>query len=883
VNADRHLLLGRPLPGGGGRWLALDLMAGTKVWETAGSADVPAEAPGAFLVAGRGEPYLESVAGGVRVSEELLWSLLDPLGAGRDPRALPAEPSAAAAALRDERRRFLVGWHGWHALPRDVRAACRGLWTTHAPALVPLLDLLETPPAADSLPEPPVRQKTATPAEPLPAEAEALGRWLAAPDGLGACYGEGFAPRAEQAEMGRLVAAALAADRALALEAGTGVGKTLAYLAALVGAVRDGGRRAVVSTHTRALQSQLLEQDLPRLAGHLGGGRFALLMGRRNYLCLRQRLAYLTRPVEDIEGALRAAAFRVWLATTAEGTRDEVAAHPLLAPDLRELFDAPEPCLPGACYEGDRCHVQRARRRARRADLLVVNHSLLMHDLAAGGTLIGDRDHLVVDEAHRLPAVALDCSAVVCGSRRWDDLEKLVGRIATAGTPERITLTVSRLAVLGPEGKAAADACAAFAAALARAGGSWGRWWQALAATVDEELPATGRTPGRRRVGDKDVAFAGLRAETTALLEDLARTSEVFAGLAAAAGTLAEPGPQLEDDLAVLGQAGQLVRDLHHDVRFLMTDPTPDWVTWIEPGPRRGLRLLGATRLEAGALLREHWLETSCRPVMTSATLAVGEDFTHMLGELGLTRRRPPAETALVPSPFDYRTQTLVLVPSRFPAPEERNFGLAVGEVLRELAVRTGRKTMGLFTSYRLLAEVARELEAAGLGVGEGTEPAVLVQETGGSAAALATRFRRLSRAVLLGTTTFWEGVDFPGDDLEILVVTKLPFLVPNDPWVEARCQRLEAAGENPFTSFMVRDAVLRLRQGCGRLIRRPTDRGIVVVLDTRLHTRNYGTTFLNALPAMPAGFGDTNELLARVETFFEEQSPRGPGPGGPS
>jgi ATP-dependent DNA helicase DinG len=222
-----------------------------------------------------------------------------------------------------------------------------------------------------------------------------------------------------------------------------------------------------------------------------------------------------------------------------------------------------------------------------------------------------------------------------------------------------------------------------------------------------------------------------------------------------------------------------------------------------------------------------------------------------------------------------------VLVPNRFPSPEAPDFGRAVSDVLGELARRTGRKTMGLFTSYRLVAETARELAAAGLGGTGGDATALLVQEPGGSAAALASRFRRLARAVLLGTATFWEGVDFPGDDLEILVVTKLPFLVPSDPWVEARCQRLEAAGENAFTSFMVRDAVLRLRQGCGRLIRRPDDRGVVIVLDTRLHTRSYGTTFLNALPAMPAGFGDTADLLDRVQAFFARETPRKTGPGG--
>jgi len=303
-----------------------------------------------------------------------------------------------------------------------------------------------------------------------------------------------------------------------------------------------------------------------------------------------------------------------------------------------------------------------------------------------------------------------------------------------------------------------------------------------------------------------------------------------------------------------------------------MADEDEGWVTWLEPAPRHGARLLGATPLEAGDLLRDYWSEADTHPVMTSATLAVGEDFGHMLGELGLDRRRPATEARSCPSPFDYHRQSLVLVPGRFAAPEAADFGRAVGEVVRDLALHTGRKTLGLFTSYRMIADAAEVLQAAGLDERPDAargRPALLVQRPQGATGALAERFRRLDRAVLLGTATFWEGVDFPGEDLEILVVAKLPFLVPNDPWVEARYDRLSAAGENPFTSFMVRDAVLRLRQGFGRLIRRPSDRGVVVILDTRLHTRNYGATFLSALPVMPTGFGDAAELLERVDRFF--------------
>jgi ATP-dependent DNA helicase DinG len=193
---------------------------------------------------------------------------------------------------------------------------------------------------------------------------------------------------------------------------------------------------------------------------------------------------------------------------------------------------------------------------------------------------------------------------------------------------------------------------------------------------------------------------------------------------------------------------------------------------------------------------------------------------------------------------------------------------------MRDLALGVPRKTMGLFTSYRLIRQAAEIMNQAGMSedaaFGGGDLPVLLTQNPRSATGTLLNRFRLHARAVLLGTSTFWEGVDFPGQDLEILVVTKLPFLVPSDPWVEARCEKVAAAGDNPFTSFMVRDAVLRLRQGFGRLIRRTGDRGVVIILDNRLHTKNYGATFLNALPVMPVTFGDTADLLERVEDFFK-------------
>jgi ATP-dependent DNA helicase DinG len=877
MTTDRDLLLVRPwVRPGRHYWLALDLLSGDRVHHLKAPDMVPPACPGAIIVSEAHGDCRELPGDSLFVPEGVLWSLLDPLRAAPVPDEDQADQVAVEAALRAAARRFRERIAWWRKLPGDLRQSCRQTLQGRQPDLGLLLALFDTAPVPpDAGQERELAADVTVPREPvapLDPDPEAVFRWLGDPEGLGRFYGPEFHPRTEQAEMGREVAGALVSGQALMIEAGTGVGKTLAYLAPLVASITAREARAVVSTHTRALQSQILDQDLPRLRPLLGDRRFALLMGSRNYLCLRQRMSYLSRPLENTADALRAVAFRLWLEATSAGMRDELADHPLLSDDVGPLFDAPDLCLPGQCYDGDRCFVQNARRRAREADLLVVNHALLLADQKQGHTLIGDVDFLVVDEAHRLPAVTLEATAVACGPWRLGEVEDLVGRASgPLGQPERVLLAAARLTTHGPEGEKAAASCEDFGRSAKRVFDAFGKWWSALGARVDEVLPPSGRGPGRIRVRDKDEAFACLRTETLALLEELSEASGAFARLAGHASVLDDLAGGLEDDLAQLAQAGQLLRLLHAEVDFLMNDPDEDWVTWVDPSPRRGLRRLGATLLEAGGVLRDFWLNSRCQPVMTSATLAVGEDFSHMLDELGLSRRRPPTMTSVCPSPFNFHEQCLVLTPAHFPDPGAPHFGRAVGEVIRDLAQGMPRKIMGLFTSYRMIGDAAEVLAQAGLGAEPSVagSPAVLAQTPRSGTGALLGSFRRHPRAVLLGTSTFWEGVDFPGEDLEILVVTKLPFLVPNDPWVEARCEKVAAAGENPFTYFMVRDAVLRLRQGFGRLIRRTSDRGVVIILDNRLHTKNYGTTFLSALPVIPASFGDNADLLKRVHDFF--------------
>ncbi len=860
-------------------WMALDLSGSGKVFELTDSQTPPEGLPNPILVALGDGSCSMLPGGGLLVSESVLWSLLDPLQPRAFQEAASTSRLAAEADLRELSLRFRIRVMWWQGLKSSATEGCRRLVKGRRPDLNPLLDIL------DELPLGPMVPKTSENSEITPATKDL--EHLSPPGGssdmhaffldehcLGSLYGDNFLPREQQAVMGHDVAAALENGDALMIEAGTGVGKTLAYLVPLISTIRRLGTRAVISTYTKALQSQILQQDLPRLEPLLQDHRFNLLMGRNNYLCLRQRLAFFYRPVENLHQALKAASFRLWLQVTSEGMRAELDNHPLLGDDLDRIFFRSDMCLPGQCYEGKKCFVQRARRRARGSDLLVVNHSLLMQDLRAGHTLLGEIDHLVVDEAHRLPLVALESHAVVCGRWRLDEIAELLGRAKRDSQRfDRLDLLSVRLGAIDQDGAKAASAVEDFSSATRQVFSAFRKWWQALGDRVDEVMPAGVLRQGRARVRDKDEAFGDLRLQTGDLLDTLAESDNVFGRVKRTTEVLEDLSSGLEDDLAQVAAAGQMLRQLHQDVRFLTTTEDEDWVTWVEPGLESGLRVLGATLLEAGRILKEYWGEAEFAPIMTSATLAVGEDFSHLMGELGLTRRHPPTLTATCPSPFDYSRQVSILTPRYFPAPGDADFGQAVGEVMLALGMNSDHKTMGLYTSYRMIKQSVAVLSEAGLTADERTScgPVVLAQAPRTESSSMLERFRRHRRAMLLGTATFWEGVDFPGRDLEILVVTKLPFLVPNDPWVEARCEKVAAAGENPFTNFMVRDAILRLRQGFGRLIRRMGDRGIVIILDNRLHTKNYGVTFLGALPAVPASFDDADDLIARVDNFFNQ------------
>jgi ATP-dependent DNA helicase DinG len=614
--------------------------------------------------------------------------------------------------------------------------------------------------------------------------------------GLLACSLAGFRPREGQRHMAEAVAGALDARGILLVEAGTGTGKTYAYLAPVL----EAGLKVVVSTGTKTLQDQLFRRDLPALSGALGRPvHVALLKGRANYLC-RHRLALA---LEEGPGAgrdtRRLAKIQAWAAVTARGEIAEVAGIPEDAPVWARVTSNADNCLGQECPEFQRCHVVKARREAMKADVVVVNHHLLLADLALKeegfGELLPGADAVVVDEAHQLPEIAARFFAVSVGTRQ----------------------------VLALVGDARAEALKA------------GAWQPSLEAAVDgleRAARETAVTLADAR-GSARLAWAELPAEADARL----------AALAAAAGTLAEQLAALGGASAGLDAVERRARALAARATTVRTGGEGFELRWAETARRSAS--FHAAPIDAGRALAEHITQRACGWIFTSATLAVGEDFSPFLDRLGLADGE--AETLQLESPFDFRQRTRLYVPGGMPQPADPGYTRRVVEVALPLLEASGGRAFLLFTSHRALQAAAALLRPRAEALGF----PVLVQGDEPRARLLAS-FRRLGNAVLLGTQSFWEGVDVKGPALSVVLIDKLPFAAPDDPLLKARLDAAREAGREPFRDVQLPQAVLSLKQGIGRLIRDADDAGLAVVCDPRLLGKGYGRVFLASLPPMP-------------------------------
>lgn len=605
----------------------------------------------------------------------------------------------------------------------------------------------------------------------------------------------GYEPRPGQMEMACAVEEVLRDGGSLMVEAGTGTGKTLAYLVPAIAS----GRRVIVSTGTRNLQDQILLKDLPFLKER-AGMRFSacLVKGRDNYLCRYRFARFVQQPLVEIpseESYLPG--IRRWARTTRTGDRAEIADLPDGLRLWRDVNARADTCTGAKCPEYDLCWLNQARRRAQDSQLVIVNHHLLFADLAVRtsfGSVLPDYDTAIFDEAHRLEEVATSFFGVVLSTAQLEDLARDVERL---------------LAAAGSGGTGGAGV-----GLLVR---------EASRAFFEELVRSYGEEPGRHPFLPPERGGPRLDREAAALeqaLEEVRRE-----GSRAAAGDTAQ---------AVADRA----RELSAALAFLMARGSPEFVYQVEVrGRRQGA--LQAAPVDVSGLLRDSLFSRLRASVLTSATLVVDGSFAFFQSRLGLERAR----TLAVASPFDLARQAVLYLPRGLPEPREPGYLPRALEEIRALLEITRGRAFLLFTSYAVMERVRAALE------GEGRWPLFVQGE--GSRAALVQRFREREGegAVLLGTSSFWQGVDVPGEALSLVVIDKLPFDVPTDPLVAARMDRIRRNGGDPFADYQTPMAVLGLKQGLGRLIRSGSDRGILAVLDSRLRSRSYGGTFLRSLP----------------------------------
>ena len=630
-----------------------------------------------------------------------------------------------------------------------------------------------------------------------------------------------FVERAEQLAMAQAVAQAIVQRAALVAEAGTGVGKTFAYLVPLL----LSGRRALVSTATKSLQDQLFLRDLPRLTRALRRpARLALLKGRASYLCLRrldQSRQSATLPDRFSVRAL--ARIEQWATATRSGDLAELEGLDERSPVIPLVTSTRENCLGTECPSYRDCHVMHARRDAMSADLVVINHHLFFADLALRDSgvaeLLPTVDAVVFDEAHQLVETGVQFLGVQLGTSQLIDFARDL-----------------------------------LAAGLSQARGL--RDWPALAAACEHaarDLRLACAGPLREQRGivklawDERATVPGFEVALQALAGALQR-------IVAALDELIGAAP----DLARLSQRAS---DLAQRALQFADAALPERVRWIDVGPRDA-RLVESP-LDIRELLIEQRAGAARCWIFTSATLGDDERLTWFSEAAALE----DAAKLRVDSPFDYRAHARVWVPPGLPKPNDPRHPQAIGELAAKLAARLGGRTFVLTTTLRVLEPIAQALRDAAERDGAALE--VLVQGTQ-PRRVLLERFISGRGRVLVGSQSFWEGIDVPGEALQCVLIDKLPFPPPNDPLVQARAGALRARGRDPFNDYFVADAAVSLKQGAGRLIRHEDDRGLLVIGDVRVRQMGYGKRLLRALPPMTP-LHDEADVLAWLDELAAE------------
>ena len=674
----------------------------------------------------------------------------------------------------------------------------------------------------------------------------------------------GFEERNQQLRMAVKAGEAFAEGGQYLIEAGTGVGKSLAYLLpAALHALRNEDR-VVVSTNTINLQEQILTKDIPQLRRMLvaagvieseGDLRVSLLKGRGNYLCLRRLAANAAMAAGDPDFAHLSAAMYLWLPETTTGDRSELSLEHNDYITWPRISAAETDCLArqNTYVRDGSCFLLRARKTAESAHIIVVNHALLLADLASNGSAIPSFQNLVVDEAHNLEEVATRQFGAVHTRRRFGDALDAIHRAPSRDHREG---GVAALLLSLPEG-AQHDFGNRIADATHEAGLLATTYFLALG-----ELTASS-APGEEERLRITHTIRGMDQWSTVegAWETLAKALANVSRLMAESATSLSSSAVSDEPDVLAGEvlsAARRLDEMRSSVASLMSSDQQDFVTWVaREFDRSGS--LNAAPLDAGPRLEEELFARKRTVIATSATLSAAGDMRYMARRLGLAE----AETLELGSPFDYRASTLLTAFDGIPEPNEAGYDQAVASTITKLARASEGRALALFTSHAALRRVAallrEELEDDGI--------TVLVQGVDGNPRRLTEHLMTHPKSLILGTQSFWEGVDIRGEALSLLIIARLPFAVPTDPVYVARSELFE----DSFNDYALPNAILRFRQGFGRLIRSREDRGVVAILDGRIRSKRYGEKFLRSLPACSKFAGDADTVAAGVRTWLSD------------